>query len=310
MVMEEVSPIEYDRIIGEDKPIYYQSRFLELNSHKVEKVHYLVGIEGKIRAAFAIGEKDRHWDAPFSAPFGGPVFMDSVDSIRYAWDFFGCFDEFLKKNNAESASVFLPPDLYSMSQNAMIENALLGNQYALEFQDINFHIEIAGNSSPEQEGRRSKSAIRNTNNRSGRSFVRCDSPETIHDAYEIIRKNRENKRYPLKMSESQVLDTFEIVGHDAFIASVDDVPVASAILYYVTKDIAQVIYWGDIDKEGKSKIMNYLAAQLVGYCKSKDIKILDIGPASGEGKPSFGLCSFKSSIGCLETAKRKYRKSF
>jgi hypothetical protein len=64
-----------------------------------------------------------------------------------------------------------------------------------------------------------------------------------------------------------------------------------------------VIYWGDINGYSELRPMNYLSYKVFEHYHNSDIRIVDIGPSSEQGVPSYGLCNFKESIGCVTTLK-------
>ena len=134
--------------------------------------------------------------------------------------------------------------------------------------------------------------------RSGLSLCKCLTETDKQTAYEVIRLNRESKGYPLRMTYSQVAETIKILDHDFFVVKVGEVPIASAIVFCITEQIYQVIYWGDVPGYSQYKPINYLSYKLIEYYKQKNIRYLDIGPSSESGIPNFGLCDFKQSIGC------------
>ena len=86
--------------------------------------------------------------------------------------------------------------------------------------------------------------------------------------------------------------------------------IAAALVYDVTDDIAQVVYWGDIPGHAEKKVINFLAYQLIQIYHARGFRYLDIGPSTEEGEPNFGLCDFKDSIGCMRMAKVKFTKQF
>jgi len=50
--------------------------------------------------------------------------------------------------------------------------------------------------------------------------------------------------------------------------------------------------------------MNYFSYKVFEHYYRKGLGILDIGPATENGIPNYGLCEFKENIGC--TASLKY----
>ena len=130
-------------------------------------------------------------------------------------------------------------------------------------------------------------------------LIKCELDEEQHLAYEIIRKNRELRGFPLRMSWEQLKETTKLIQADFFLVyTKHNEPIASAIIFHVADKIVQIIYWGDIAESPGTKAMNFLAYKIFEYYKNLEIKIVDIGPSTENSIPNPGLCEFKESIGC------------
>ncbi len=308
----EVSPKEYQQIIGAEVPVFIRSEFLELNSDKVDMIHYLIGKDSKQRFAFAIGEKEKEWKAPFSAPFSNIVFLKKDISMDQLYAFVSGLNSFAVKHKAKSVNIFLPANIYGEQQNSKMVNALLGNGYRILFEDINYSFDldaISIDTYPDSISHMGRKNLR-IGLDSDLRLERCESKQEEEDAYDIIKINRESRGFPLRMTKQQVMDTISIVDHDLFLIKKEDRMIASAVVYHVTRDIAQVVYWGNIPDVGNYKPINYMAYMLIRYYKNMGFRILDIGPSTEEGIPNFGLCTFKESIGCISSAKTRLQIDF
>lgn len=179
-------------------------------------------------------------------------------------------------------------------------NVLLRNGYRVAYQDLNFSMGLdfedmdAYISLLPANGRKNLKCALNEN----LQLRRCEEIQEKKRAYEIIRENRTWKGYPLRMAWEQVEETIAIVPHDFYIVSKDNQAVAAAMIYRVAEDAAQVIYWGDVPGVAPLRPMNYLAYRLAEHYKHIGMRHLDIGPSTEAGIPNYGLCDFKSSIGC------------
>lgn len=305
MEIKEITSQEYHQLIGKKGPVFCSSAFLELNKGKVDVVRYFVGRDSKNRIAFAVGERDGEWRAPFSAPFATIIGLRKDTAIEYYWDFVKLLNEHARANGIKSISIFLPPDIYGGQENAKIINALLGNGYGVEYQELNYSLPLTelnldGYKADIQHNARKNLAIAL---KSGLELVQCTDLESKKEAYEVIRINRESKGYPLRMTLEQVLDTIEVVKHNMFLVKKDERYIAAALVYHVTEEIVQVVYWGDVPDVGEYKPINFLSYELIKYYQERNLRHLDIGPSTENGVPNFGLCSFKESIGCEVSAK-------
>ena len=303
MEIKEITAQEYHQLARQKGPVFCSKDFLELNKRKVDAVRYFVGRDRKNRIAFAVGEKDGDWRAPFSAPFATMIGLRKDTGIEYYWEFVKLLNEHALKSGIKGVSIFLPPDIYSGSENAKIINALLGNGYEIEYQELNYSIplqNIEDYATALQPNARNKLKL---SQQAGLELLECLDLESKKEAYEVIRINRTSKGYPLRMTQEQVLETIQVVDNDFFLVKKDDRSIAAAMVYHVTDTIVQIIYWGDIPDVGEYKPMNFFAYELIKYYQAQGMSHLDIGPSTENGVPNFGLCSFKESIGCEVSAK-------
>lgn len=313
-VMEviEITSDEYGKLVGNEVPCFCSQKFLELNADKVEKVHYLVGKDTKNRIAFAIGEKNGEWRAPYSAPFTDIVLLRRDVTVEQIWAFTKAFIEYARENGAKSINIFLPAQVYDFQTTSRFSNALLGNGYKVQFEDINYSFDL--NSIDMETYAASIWHMARKNLRiamnSELKFMRCETIEEKEEAYDVIKINRAYRGYPLRMTKEQVMDTIQIVEHDLFLVKKNEVSVAAAVVYRVTGDTAQVVYWGNIPNVEEYKPINFIAYKLISYYKELNFRVLDIGSSTEAGEPNFGLCTFKESIGCIPSAKCRYQLDF
>ena len=136
------------------------------------------------------------------------------------------------------------------------------------------------------------------------TFSYQSSIEGIENCYNIIKINRKERGFPLKMKLEQLLETTKLIKADGFLLSLENIDVASAIVFHVAPNVTQVIYWGDIPSLANNKTMNYLAWKVFDFYRTQtNVLFTDIGPSSDAGFPSNGLCDFKESIGCKVSSK-------
>ena len=89
--------------------------------------------------------------------------------------------------------------------------------------------------------------------RAGFSFTADAAPARV---YEVIRRNRAWRGYPLAMSFDALCETAAVAGIDWHLLSLGDADVASAVVYRLNRHVAQVIYWGDVEGYGGERPMN------------------------------------------------------
>jgi lipid II:glycine glycyltransferase (peptidoglycan interpeptide bridge formation enzyme) len=101
----------------------------------------------------------------------------------------------------------------------------------------------------------------------------------------------------------EIKKTESICKIDSFLLCLNETPVAGAIVYLTTPEIAQLVLWGDNREYSEIRPMNLFAMRLIEHCKERNFSHLDLGPASKNGIPNFGLSHFKSRMGSEITLK-------
>lgn len=301
MSIIEMSAIEYQRIFPQPRTVFNSVAFSEVNAQKVRRIIYAAAVDESKKPiiGLTIGEReDGRLRAPFSAPFiifdyNRPHCNDTI--IAALLEFIGKY---------RGLSLTLPPPVYCPVMNSKL---LLALQYVgtkVEFTDWNYHIDLT---QPYLQSLTSESR-RKINVASREGFHLEES--TLEHAYEIILQNRQHKGYPLRMTLEQVRATVTPEGPvdaDFFVLTDGVRDAASAVVYHVTADIAQVIYWGNVPESPCRFAMNLLAAKLCEHYASAGFHILDIGPSSEYGEPDVGLADFKESVGAICTPRHTLR---
>lgn len=309
MKIDEVSYEEYKKVF-EPKIVFDTVDFFELNKYKVEQVHYYVFSDKRKRFGFAVGEQNGNLYAPYSASFSIIEPINKHWDIKMLEDSINVFDEYIRQKTINSIRFVLPPAFYDNKVIPVLQNVLLRCGYTLLWQDLNYAFDLKNIDletyvdALRPNGRKNlRIAIAND-----LKLIRCKEEEGKRIAYNIIAINRRERGYPLRMTWEQVRDTVKIIKADFFIVKEKDIDIAAAIVFYVSKNIVQVVYWGSIIEYSSYKPINYLSYKLVNYYKEKGFQYVDVGPSTEHGIPNYGLCDFKESIGCEVSSKCCYEK--
>lgn len=299
---------EYDKIVQKSKYSYNETWFHELNKEKVDELHYLLFKSKKYKFAIIAGVSNGVMKFPYSAPFSLFEKLNpdiSIEDMEQALDL---LENFCLDRNIHKIFFRLPPTFYDETYICKFQNCFLRRDYEIFSWDLNYQYFIKDmdflNSMLKRNGKKNLRIAEEQNY----SLLYCETEEQKHQAYDIIAVNRKNKGYPLRMSWEEVKATIIKMQHDFFLLVLGSQAVAAAIIFRVTDEIFQVIYWGDIDGYSDKKPMNYLSYHLYEYYCRKGIKVLDIGPSTEDGIPNYGLCRFKESIGCEVGSKVTYVK--
>ncbi len=314
MQIERVDRNKYDSVIhGYNENVYNESSFIELNSTKVDEVHYLIAYEGKSpRFALHMGVKDGNAGMPFSAPNALPVLIKKRSGMARYDELITALEVYCSSEGWKSMQFVLPPLVYSMEEISAWINTLISHSFNVSNADINYSLNLT------KLDHSAYSEILPTNSRRNLRIAlkadlmlcHCDTEEELSDAYDIILANRQSKGYPLKMTKDQVLQTIKLLNHDMYIVRKNGHGIAAALLYSINTRVEQLIYWGDMPGVKDEKPINYLAYQLIGIYGERGFQQLDIGTASEDSLPNFGLCDFKESIGCERSIKFSFLKEY
>lgn len=306
-----LSNTEYKRKLANVEMRYNQMEFCDFNKQKVNEVHYLLISDGKKeRFVIPFGEQDGCLSAPFSAPFCLPGEISKVTSAKHYMEAMQALEEYAKAINARKIRITFPPFLYGERQISYWLNAALLCNWKIAGLDLNYAFNLKKIQEAGYKNVIAYNAKKNLRiaHEKGNRLYCCSSEEDFEKAYKIIQTNRESKGYPLKMSFGQVEWTRRYVKGQWFSVINGEDQIAAAVVFPVTKHVAQVIYWGDVP-ENTCKAVNFLAEQLVSYYMDRGFLYLDIGPSTDCSSPNYGLISFKESIGCEASSKMTIEKN-
>lgn len=297
MTIEEVTYQEYSQLFPKPNVAFDSVDFAELNHHKVSAVRCLAIKDNKLRFGVILGEREESFSTPFSAPFA--TFScnksEKIEHYEAALESLKCFS----RQEAKPIRFVLPPSIYgSRMMKQFFAMQRVGG--TVLYTDVNYHYSLNRYCCFEEYLERgAKKSFHNSKN-IGFVFEHLDAFDSNHveRAYRVIQQNRLERGYPLRMSLQDVIDTIKIIPADFFVMSYKGKDVAAAQVFHVTDDIAQVIYWGDLQEFSHLRTMNFFTYKLFGYYYETKTKVLDIGPSTEHGVPNYGLCEFKENIGC------------
>lgn len=301
---------EYSKIIPVPYHTFASAAFNQLNSAKCEKVHYLLFRNNKFRLGIVGGVVNGIFLSPFSAPFGGFVYVNEDIRLQHLEEGISMLESWAVKKELESIRITLPSSIYSGSFLAKQVNCLYRAGFEISEIDLNYFFDTR-----DFDSRYSENIWYNARKNlriafsSQLEFRMSAKDEEKKIAYDIISRNRESRGFPLRMNWDQVRETSEIIPADFFLVySAGNLPIASAIVFHVSKNIVQVVYWGDLTEYSQYKTMNFLSFKVFEHYKSESKKYIDIGPSTQGSIPNYGLCEFKESIGSRIDLKYTFTK--
>ena len=306
MHISEISPTEYASAFGQTGHVFNSVAFSELNRSKASALHYLAFCDTKTRFGLILGERGDGLYSPFSAPFGGfeQNGRQRLEKMEEAITELKAYAAGGQGRPGKAVHITLPPPIYGGSEPAKWAN-VMQRHGTLEHPDLNYPYDLPQTARYEDVAGRSARKNLHRTLREDFAFTRLDgtNEDDIERAYSIIKANREEHGYPLRMSLQAVKDTARTLRADFFVMTYGGDDVAAAQVFHVARGVAQVVYWGDLHAYSHLRTMNRLAYEMFSYYHGQGLRILDIGPSTVNGVPNHGLCSFKESIGCLATPK-------
>lgn len=310
MEIEEVSYFEYHNIIGQSYHFFGTAEFTELNRLKCESLHYILFKDSRYKLGLVGGIRDGVLLSPFSAPFGGFSFIKSDVKLTYIEESIDLLIQWAKGKGVTQLSITLPPSIYDESFISKQINCFFRKGFQLSSIDLNYSFYLKNFNQNYQSEILWRNARKNLNValKSELSFMQCHSDESKKEAYNIIKSNREARKFPIRMTWEQMKDTLQIVQHDCFLVKNKECEsIASAIVFHISTRIVQVIYWGDLPQFSHFKTMNYLSYKVFDYYNQiGGIKFVDVGPSTENSLPNIGLCEFKEGVGCEIFTKNKF----
>lgn len=278
--------------------------FAELNKHKVDEVKYLIFNNGKNRFGLILGIKDDIIKLPFSASFSCFSEIISKNKIEYYIEAIIALINWAKKQSLKKITFNTPPLFYNVEHISKTQNALQCTGFTLAEYNLNYAFDLDNFNNYFEIIERNARKNFNTAVKNNLIFEKVNDITTVYD---VIRQNRKEKGYPLKMSLDEIVKTAQIIPSDYFLVKLPEgTPIASAFVHDINGTVVRVNYWGDIRKYEKMRSINFLSYNLFNYYKNLGKKIVDIGPATNEGIPDYGLCNFKEGIGCTASPKLLY----
>lgn len=299
MEIKRVSIDEYEVAMPHYPHIFNSPAFARANAHKASSLHCLLFMDGgRARMGIIMGERGEKLLSPFSAPFGGLSYAHDqrAELVAEAYSLLVDYSRHLSL----SVEITLPPAFYDDSMNAKQVIALcsLGMPNKTQL-NASFPTELFVDYERclPRTGRKNLNQAR----KAGFEFmvVNPSDKAAAYRAYQVIADNRAEHGYPLSMSWEDILRTMNVIDADFFLLTKDSEDVASAMVFHVSSDIVQVIYWGDRSAWSHLRSMNILAFHVFEYYAKTGISIVDVGPcASSDGSVNYGLATFKETVGC------------
>lgn len=308
MEILEVDSVYYSQTFPKTAHVFNNVAFNAVNEYKCEKVYYLLFTDTKVRLGIIFGVRNNKLVSPFSAPFGGFEPLDDDIRLQYLDMALTALKIWAIEKKIEGIRIVQPSFFYAPNFLNKTYNCLYRAGFESANIELNYHFST-DKLNKDYETSIWYNARKNLKRamQSGLVFEKLES-ENAKMAYDVIARNRKERGFPLRLTWEQVQETMTVITADFFLVTKAQAAVGAAIIFHVSKDIVQVIYWGDLPQYSEFKTMNFLSYNIFKHYKELGISIIDIGPSTENSIPNHGLCEFKESIGCDISIKTEFYK--
>ena len=255
------------------------------------------------------GIKDNILKFPFSATYSMFSEVTQNNKINCYYETISALNNWAKNNNIKKIIINTPALSYDSMEITKLHNALLQNEFKIKSLDVNFEYNLENFddeyiSKIHHSARKAlKAAIKNN--------LKFKKTDDVKSVYEIIKRNREYRGFPLRMNLEEIIKTSKVIDSDYFIVTdSDDRGIASAFIHHLRDDLVRVVYWGNTPESEALRPVNFIAYNIFKFYKESGKKLVDIGTSTVDGQANYGLCDFKENIGCSCSPKINFEEEF
>ena len=291
-------------------PIFWTESYLRLHGEKV----FVLGVnelsecikcgpneiqQFKLSHYLTCIELDQNVTVPAKATFGG-VFPAAGEFIYRT-----IFEGITKLSESLNLKIGFPPAYFYPEVFDLQREVIESMSGIIKIIDVSYHIDVK-DWSTNLLSRGNQKKIRQCSE-AGAIFKK-DDLGSLSNIYSLISKNRLSKGVELSISQDQLENAIRVFPNEYELFSLynSSILMASAVTIMLTSTVRYVYMWADhIDYRSLSPIA-MLCEEIVKDCRTKNIKVLDLGTASLHGELNEGLARFKQNLGAISTQKISY----
>jgi hypothetical protein len=241
--------------------------------------------------------------SPYMASYGGLRFGKQV-SLSKILNFVSQLKDLLRNEGLYAMKFVLPPLCLGSSQVSVQYIAMQQMGFEVEQVELN-HYFCLGKLTNDFSYLKKKDAdnLRYSLNRGLNTKLVKTEDEKL-EIYEMLKKSRDKRQIPLKMTFQKLQDLEQFVSVEYWTTkTTDDLLCAGAIVFVMSNEVAQVVYWGFDPDYSPLDAMKALSFDLFKSYKERGFELVDLGISSENSIVNLGLAAFKENIGC-ETSLR------
>ncbi len=245
--------------------------------------------------------------SPARAPFGGLEFDSNLNLEALHW-FWQQIEQFLQKKSVKSIQIKSYPAAYAPDNSAHLSHLFLQNGFQISQTDLNYHLNISllgfeNYLHPNEIRQLRKCQKANFN------FELWQMPDLAY-VYQFIAAARTRKGYPMSLDFAAFQDLFSRFPADFQVFTVKNQTeiIALTVTVRVNENILYNFYPADEAKYLIFSPLVLLHQGLYDYALANRYQMLDLGIATENTQPNFGLIQFKRKLGSKVSLKLTFKK--
>lgn len=301
----EIEKSEYVKYFPIPPHPFISEKFIDLNSHKVDQIVWLVDDSGTANMGLVAGVRNGTISSPFSAPFGGFHFKKENIYISEIDRFVNSLEAYAVTKDIKRIEIILPPFIYDGTFNSKVINSLIRNGYHNHIPELTNWIDLTefeDNFTQKNSREYYRQALRN-----GLQFSITADESEKKMVYDVVAKNRARFGRHIFMTFDDIIATGDLWPVDFFkVTTSSGTLVASAIFYRFYSEICYAVFWGDNEEGRPLRAMDLLAFNLWSHYKKLGFRYVDLGISTEGGIPNEGLLRFKESHEATSSLRYKF----
>jgi len=285
-----------------ESPLFWSSLYCTINGQSSIESTFDFGMESH-EFRFIYDINNASLKSPGRATFGGIWISAGIPTHTYFINLYQSLFEQLRI--VDQINVTLPPEYFYPEIFLNQSKALEACGFEKKYTDHNFHVDLPL-WTPANLSKGNRKKIRQFADAGGEIVLGSDIDFVA--AYEVLRKNRENRGVKISMDrEKFIKNIFEFPGnYKIYLAKVKSEIAAVAYVVRLSEQVNYVLFWGDDTKFRHLSPVASLLKFLISVSREEGCKVLDLGISSVDGVLDDGLARFKSNLGAIETFKPTY----
>ncbi len=280
------------------------------NLHKTDSSFYLSFFleESLIGVCHFTEVEPGVYRSPFRGTYGNISFKEDLD-LKLKYD---CVDQlllFVKSMKAKKVEIVSEPFSHNLQNSTSLFNIYLNKAFSISNQEINHTLIVDEQLLIEKMKRNNKKRL-NKCEREGFKFEKVYSVLDIEIVYQTIHENRKAKGYKVSMTLDQILAMYKVFPDSLYFFKATHLNncAAACICLKLNIDVLYVFYWGDKQGFEQYSPVVYLANGIYNFAQQNQFKLIDAGTSSLNGKPNFGVATFKKNLGFSISPKLTYSR--